>query len=214
MSLIKYPLKKVIAYETAKKHIVIHGSFSRTKHTPFQGDGRDTQIIDSWNAHGSKYGCPYLIGRSGDIYQTYDPLHWAYHLDLSGNKSGHYDKQSIGICLANELYLTKNGSRHYAFGIDKSYNYYEGEVYERKFRGYDYWSKLDDAQINSLVDLAMDTAKEFNIEPIYCRSQEFNPKIWDTATIFTHSVVNNKVFDIPLSEQVTAQFEQKGAKIL
>ena len=214
MNTVKYPLdaKEVIAYNTTKKFVVIHGSFSRTKHTPFQGNGRDTQIIDTWNSLPEKYGCAHLIGIDGTHYGTYDDNYWTNHLGLA--KQQYLDKQSVGVCLANELFLIKNGSRYYAFGTDKPYNYYDGEVYETKFRGYDYWAKVKDVQIDTLANTILSVCAKHVITPKFYTHSQFNPRSLDTATVVVHSVLNDKVFDLPIDERFMSVFESKGIKLV
>ena len=214
MKTVKYPLdaKEVIAYKTTKKNIVIHGSFSRTIHTPFQGNGRDTQIIDTWNSLPEKYGCAYLIGVDGTCYETYNDDYWTNHLNLP--RQQYLDKQSVGICLANELFLTKNGSRYYAFGTDKPYNYYDGEVYEKQFRGYDYWAKVKDIQIESLADTILSVCAKHIIVPKFYNGSAFNQRSLDVANIVVHSVLSQNVFDLPIDERFAKIFESKGIGVV
>lgn len=211
----QYPLqsRRWIATETKKTHIVLHGSFSRTKYTPFgKEDGRDTSVIDNWNASDEKFGAPYLIGRDGTIYQTFDDKEWIYHLGIPGTK-GYYDKISIPIMLANELNLNRENGRNYALGHTFSTNQYFGPTFQVDWRGQQYFAKLDAIQVDSTIDLILGLCAKHNINPVLYGDNDWNPKVWDKATIFTHANCRKDVYDLYLEPWVIDKFKAKGIEV-
>ena len=116
MNIQNYLPTKKVSIKTAlpKKYVVWHGSFSRTKYTPYgKLTPPVTAIINQWAEGGEKQGAPYLIDRDGTIYKTYDDNDWTYHLRLPTTK-GYYDKQSVPVMIANELHLIKENGGYYA----------------------------------------------------------------------------------------------------
>lgn len=120
MNIHTYPLKRSQWFPelTQKKFVVWHGTAGRTRDTPICGRaGRATTSIDGWNLDGNRVGAPYLVDRDGSIYKTFDDIAWIYHLGLKGT-NGRYDKASVAIEFANELELSLDGDRLYAFGMN------------------------------------------------------------------------------------------------
>lgn len=214
MKIISYPLdyKQWVATSVKKTHIVLHGSFSRSIRSPFQGNSRETQIIDTWNSSPEKYGCNYVIGLDGTVYQTFPEDEWAYHVNV--HKKFFYDKNSVSVCFINELYLLKNSNNFYAFGIEKPHNLYQGEIYETKFKGYDYWAKLTEKQIEAGTTLVKDICDRQGISPVVCSNAAFNPQHWEHSTVLTHSVLNKDVYDFPLQTELINKFKTEGLKVV
>lgn len=194
-----YPLnpKLSIPTEVKKTHIVWHASSARTKYTPYgKLPGKSTSIVDTWNNSCEKQGAPYIIDRDGSIYKTFEDNRWSYHLNIPATK-GVYDKQSIAIVLANELNLIKENNNFYAFDYPHSTNTYLGKVVNLKWKGYDHWARLDEEQVVSSLELTKLLCSKYEIKPIFYIGKEWNPKIWEKATIFPHSIVKKEALDFP-----------------
>lgn len=217
MILTKYPLKEKLSINTEleKKYIVWHGSGARTKYTPYgKLPGKGTSIIDQWNAVGEKQGAAYVIDRDGVVYNTFDDAKWSYHLNLPNNQLI-YDKQSVGIVLANELNLIKENGRYFAFDYGHTTNEYLGKVTSQSFRGYDFWARLDELQIDALLDLTLSIADKYKIPLKFYNGADWNPKVWESANIFTHANVNKLALDFPPFEPwVIAKIKARGIEIV
>lgn len=215
MKIVQYPKKISIKTALPKKYVVWHGSFSRTKYSPYGSTAvKATAVADQWATVGEKQGAPYLIDRDGTIYKIYEDHEWTYHLNLPVTK-GYYDKQSIPVMIANELHLLKENGQFYAFEYPHSTNSYLGPVVNCDWHSQKYWAKIDDAQIEAAIDITIDICDRHKIEPIFYIGKKHDPKIWDKATIFTHSTVNNQVYDFPpFDESVIAKIKAKGIKII
>lgn len=213
MNLVQYPKKISIKTALPKKYVVWHGSFSRTKYTPYGSKAvKTTAIVDSWEQAKEKQGAPYLIDRDGTIYKIYDDKDWSYHLNLPTTK-GFYDKQSVPVMIANELHLLKENGQFYAFEYPHSTNTYRGPVVGCDWNSQKYWAKIEDAQYDAALDITKDICDRHNIEPVFYIGTKTDPKLWDRATIFTHSAVNNQVTDFPpLNPSLIAKIKAKGFK--
>lgn len=217
ITLSKYPLNEKLSIRTEleKQFIVWHGSHARTKCTPYgKTPGKGTSVIDHWNNVKEKQGVAYVIDRDGTVFNTFDDSRWSYHLNLPTNQTS-YDKQSVGISLANELNLIKDNGRYYAFDYAHNTNEYQGLVHAQSFRGYDYWAKLDAAQIDALIALTLQVSKKYNIQPKFYNGADWNPKAWESATILTHATVNKSALDFPPFEPwIIDKIQKAGIEII
>lgn len=217
LTLSKYPLNEKLSIRTElqKQFIVWHGSGSRTKYTPYgKIPGKGTSIVDHWNNVKEKQGVAYIIDRDGTVFNTFDDSRWSYHLNLPTNQTS-YDKQSVGISLANELNLIKDNGRFFAFDFAHNTNEYLGKVIQQSFRGYDYWAKLDESQIDSLIELTLQVADKYKIKPKFYSGADWNPKAWEQATILTHATVNKSALDFPPFETwVLDKIKRSGIEVI
>ncbi|WP_395000823.1 N-acetylmuramoyl-L-alanine amidase [Acinetobacter sp.] len=211
MNIINIPLKdkKWIRTQTKKTHIVWHGSYGRTKYS----NGKATDTIIRWNNLAEKYGAPYLIDRDGTIYKTFDDEEWIYHLNIPTSR-GVYDKQSIAIALANEQQLIKENGRYFAFEYEQTSNLYTGQVFENHWRRFKWYAKLDDQQVDAAIEITIDAAQRHNIEPVFYVGNEWNPDVWNKATIFTHAVTKREVNDLFIEPWVVDKIKAAGITVV
>lgn len=143
---------------TEKSYLFLH-------HTA--GWNNPINTIRSWNGDSrGRIATQFVIGgisiKNGDsawdgkIYECFPDTGYAYHLGKNGSKKLH--PHSVGIEICNFGQLTKKG--------DKYYNYVKREVpadqvcdlgYE--FRGYQYWHKYTDNQIEAVRDLILEISR-------------------------------------------------------
>lgn len=218
MNIVQYPKKISIKTINPKQYVVWHGSFSRTKYTPYGGRAvKPTALIDLWAASSEKIGAPYLINRDGTIYKVFEDSEWIHHLGLKGSKGmdTFYDKRSIPIVIANELQLIKENGQYYAFDYVSHLNCYNGPISTCDWHSYKYWAKVEDAQYDALLCLTKDICERHNIDPIVYTGKETGAKIWEKATIFTHSALNPTVNDFPpFSPTLIAKIKDFGFKVI
>ncbi len=147
-----------------KNQIVLH-------HTA--GSGNAENVIYGWNFNPEKVGTAYVIDSAGMVNLAFDPQYWAYHIGLKTNNNLNLNKHSIGIEVCNWGQLLKKG--------DKYFNYINKEVPENevvqisKFRGFEYYHKYNDLQIESLRKLLLELCAKFSI------SKEYNSDMWDIS---------------------------------
>lgn len=97
----------------------------------------------------------FIITKTGEIYQIFDPKHASKSLDSN------MDAKQIKIALENLGWLRKNSvTGKYVNWIGDSYR---SEPLIKEWRGYYYWDKYTDEQINSLVLLSQKLCTDYNI---------------------------------------------------
>lgn len=131
----------------------------------------------------NKMSVPYVIARSGEIYEIFDPKYWSYHLGrgtIGGNQTN--SQRTIGIELSNYGPLTKNGDNLETIYSQVEYKDSEGNtkktkkdvycslseaeyytVVEGGFRGREYFASYTQEQYDALNDLIEYLCEEFDI---------------------------------------------------
>lgn len=134
---------------TNKNQVVIHHTVS--------GDNAKA-VTRYWGSDKRRVATCIIISRDGTPYQLFSSRYWGYHLGVKAKTFANYgipykklDKYSIGVELTNWGGLKK---------IDgKFYNAYGGVVttdiveYPDGYRGFKYFQKYTDAQIQTLKEL-------------------------------------------------------------
>lgn len=168
------------------------------------GNGNAEGVARYWNGNDSRIATAFIIGENGTIVQCFSSKHWAWHLGIdqedfarNGAKYSNLNKLSVGIEVCNWGYLKKKG--------DKFYNYAGGLVnpsyvteLETPYKGYKYWYKYSDAQIESLRQLVVYLCDTYDIP------KEYRSEIWaidkeafkGSKGIFTHNSVRKDKSDM------------------
>ena len=98
----------------------------------------------------------FVIDREGKIYNLLPTNSYGDYLDTVS-----YNKSSIIISLENLGWLRKNPLKNnYINWIGNEFN---GEVYERKWRGYFFWQPYTEVQMESLSKLIKKLCMDFSI---------------------------------------------------
>lgn len=175
--IIQYGLPETRYYkeEKAKRIIFIH-------HTA--GSGNPFGVIDGWKTRTDHVATAFVIAGKpknandkfidGNIVQAFPSKYWANHLGLAnkhfepfGLKYKQLNDISIAIEICNWGYLTKetNGTfKNYVGGTVSA-----DEVVElgAPYRGYKFYHKYTDAQLNSLKDLLVYLCAKYEIPKAY-----------------------------------------------
>jgi len=176
----------------------------------FQRDKNGDPILDSKrNLKPLKVGTHFVIGRKsssnddslwdGKILKAIDDIYWAYHLGIT-NKSEELNSKSVSIEICNygPLNLRKDG---------KFYNYVNRQISEedvcvldKEFRGYKYWEKYTEAQIESLRKLILHLQNRWGIEiekGIYNQEWfDYDEKWFSLGGLRSHTQVRKDKFDV------------------
>lgn len=168
--------------KTFKNQIVLH-------HTA--GGGNAENVIHGWDFNVEKIATAYLIDGKGIVVKAFEPEYWAYHLGLKTSNNLPLNKASIGIEICNWGQLIKKGEKYFNY-INKEVP--ENEVVQiSKFRGFEYYHKYNDLQIESLKKLLLELCTKFSID------KKYNSDMWDICQrafmgvngIFTHVSYRN-----------------------
>jgi len=218
MNITNYPLgrNQWFPEPTRKKYVVWHGTGGRTLHTPAgKKPGKATTSIDGWNLNADRVGAPWLVDRDGKIFRTFDDRGWIYHLGLK-NTNGLYDRESVAIEFANELGLSPDGDRLHAFGMNTPNTVYTGASFRCEWRGYQYFSQVDEEQVDAGIALTLDICQRHNIEPsFYYPSTTYDyPRCFEVATIVCHSNCRKDKTDLCLPEWVYEKIRAAGIRLV
>lgn len=177
----------------------------------FQKDEMGNPILDKNGIPKPvRVGTSYVIGRKssstddtlwdGKIVRAFDDKFWAYHLGITHPNSELLNSRSIGIEICNygPLRLTSDG--RFINYVNKEVN--ESDVCElsKPFRGFKYWEKYTNQQLESTAKLITYLRKRWEIEidkGIYNEDWfEFDNRWFSVGGLRTHTQVRRDKYDL------------------
>ena len=202
--------------ETSKNTIWLHHTAGGSRpdwtiggwEKDYQKDQNGQAILDSiGNPKPLKVGTQFVIGRSslkddfwdGRILRAFDDKFWAYHLGV-GKNSKNLNSRSIGIEVCNYGPLVENKNGVFLNYVNNPIH--ESQVVElaTPFRGYQYWEKYTDLQLESLRKLILHLVDKWNIpyeRGIYNREWfEYSDRWFSTGGLRTHTQVRRDKLDM------------------
>jgi|TARA_R110000787_G_scaffold133098_4_gene245390 hypothetical protein len=199
--------------ESEKNTIVLH-------HTA--GSHRPDWVISSWDRDRSKGGRPlrvatqFVIGgkstRNGDtewdgvIVQALPVEMWAHHIGTKNSNNVQLNKHSIGIEICNYGPLTKTKNGEYFTYVNSKVPEEDVINLGKNWRGYSYYQKYTEKQIESLKFLIEKYSVEYDIDIKKGMVELFSQKesISDMDILETQIFLNSKGYlglnGDPLSE--------------
>jgi N-acetyl-anhydromuramyl-L-alanine amidase AmpD len=168
------------------------------------GNGNAEGVSRYWNGNDSRIATAFIIGENGTIVQCFSSKHWAWHLGIdqedfarNGAKYSNLNKLSVGIEVCNWGYLKKKGDKYYNYAGGVVNPSYVTEL-ETPYKGYKYWYKYSDAQIESLRQLVEYLCETYDIP------KDYRSEIWaidkeafkGAKGIFTHNSVRKDKSDM------------------
>lgn len=168
------------------------------------GNGNAEGVSRYWNGNDSRIATAFIIGENGTIVQCFSSKHWAWHLGIdtedfarNGAKYSNLNKLSVGIEVCNWGYLKKKGDKYYNYAGGVVNPSYVTEL-DQPYKGYKYWYKYSDAQIESLRQLVEYLCETYDIP------KDYRSEIWaidkeafkGTKGIFTHNSVRKDKSDM------------------
>ena len=115
------------------------------------GGGNAENVIHGWDFNPERVATAFVIDSKGEVFKAFEPEFWAYHLGLKTSQNLSLNKGSIGIELCNWGQLIK------------------------KFRGFEFYHKYNDLQIESLRKLILELTAKFAI------NKKYNSDMWDIS---------------------------------
>lgn len=207
---VEFPNDQYIREPQQKKQICLHFT---------AGYDNAQGVFDWWSRSKERVATCVAIRDDGRIYQGFNSRYWAWHINVraSGNvlpeHFSHYkdpvhaenlEKNSIGIEICNwgPLTIKEDGLFHtYISTPNKPVTVDESRVLEfpNEFRGYRYYEKFTDAELEQTWRLLKYWCKEYDI-PAY-----YHPEMWDVygvalsgqPGIYTHLSYRNDKHDCP-----------------
>jgi N-acetyl-anhydromuramyl-L-alanine amidase AmpD len=164
-----------------------------------------------------KVGVSYIIGRKsssidekiwdGKILNTFDDKYWAYHLGINSNQSLDLNSKSIGIEFCNYGPLTLGIDGRFYNSVNKVVNEKEVVKLNKPYRGYDYFERYTESQLESARALILHLINKHAIKidgKIYNENWfNYNSYYHSNGGIRSHSHIRKDVFDIfPQKEMI------------
>jgi len=203
--------------ETPKSLITLHHTAGTTA----------SGALDWWDQTPARVGCAYVVDQDGKIYEAFDPKYWAWHINIP-NDGDFFEKANIGIELVNPgfVFPRKDGNFNF-YPMYPNTNYHtvipKEKVVECEFRGFKYFQKYSEAQLDSLSWLLDKLIKDFKIpmqEPkLFDHFWEHNKIAIDLKLpgIWSHSTFRSDKSDIfpyePLISMVSEVYNQNIVKV-
>lgn len=142
------------------------------------GGHRPDWVVNSWNkdsnANGStrRIATSYIVGgkstRNGDeawdgvVVRCFPDSNWAWHLGAKGT-NGMFDKTSVGIEVCNYGYLTKAKNGQFMNYVNSVVPEDQVAELDKPFRGFKFYHKYTDRQLESLRSLIIQISNKYNI---------------------------------------------------
>lgn len=176
----------------SKTGIAIHHTVGRSASSTFRWWMQDNQMV----------GTAFIIDRNGTIFEVFDPTAWAWQFGLKWSrvKRIQFEKRFIGIELASEGALIESEGNLYCFDrvSDKTLKRRE-EAFDfgGDYRGYRYFDRYEDAQVDSLLELMDYLCDQFQIRR-HIPEQFFDyygEKLADFEGIIGHAMIRKDKSD-------------------
>jgi N-acetyl-anhydromuramyl-L-alanine amidase AmpD len=167
-------------------------------------------VMASWRGRTDHVGTAFVIGgptskdssMDGKVYRAFDEKYWANHLGVkktAGVSTRTLHKTSIGVEVCNWGFLTQRNGKFYTY-VNTEVNAADVYKLDAPFRGYTYWHKYSDAQIESLRRLLVYVRDKYGI-PLDKRwttaSFDLDQRaLKNTPGVWTHTNVRPDKFDI------------------
>lgn len=184
------------------------------------------EAVNWWEQTPDRVGTALLVDRNGDPLQCFEINRWAYHLGVTTG-TGKTTRQSVGIEIASYGFVFPEGE-------GKDLKYYAYPMYPNKsrkvliandqvikldkpFRGFQYWHKYTDEQVETIVELCRYLVDRFKIkvQANLDNFWEYNADVIgkDLPGIWSHTTVRKDKFDIfpqpNLIEALKKEFNSK-----
>lgn len=206
MKITQHPLSinQYFQEESPKIQIYLH-------HTAGSSDPFGT--MNFWDGNPERIATCVAIGgkprmskmwEDGEIVQGFSSKYWGYHLGLQSGTFKKFgipykslDRISIGIEICNYGQLNYKNGQYYTY-VGSTIKPEEVIELEKHHRGFKFYHKYTDAQINSVKELLLLWKQKYNI-PL-----KYNEDIWDVtpralrgeAGVFTHNSVRFDKVDV------------------
>jgi N-acetyl-anhydromuramyl-L-alanine amidase AmpD len=158
--------------------------------------------INFWKGNKNGVSTPYIIGKDGSVFETYDPEYWSYHLGVKGTWA--HDRRSVAIEMVNIGPLRKKGDYLYSWPNAFTQKYCHVDEKDKyvaeSYRGFDYYAAFPEIQVQSLKALVGDIKVRFGIKgdlPPKEKRGQFDLDFAGKCTgVIDHSAFRSDKFDI------------------
>jgi hypothetical protein len=164
-----------------------------------------------------RIGASYVIGRKssssdeniwdGKILRAFEDKYWAHHLDINSNNSLELNSNSIAIEFCNYGPLTVSKDGRFYNWVNKPINEKDVVKLDNPFKGYEYYEKYTDIQLESGRTLILYLINKYDIQidgGIYNEEWfDYNTTWMTNGGIRSHGQVRRDKFDLfPQKEMI------------
>ncbi len=207
----EFPITQIYKLEnTPKTQIYLHHTISSQN---------IKTVIDDWSTRTDQVSTHYVTNNNGEVEQVFPDENWANQLGIDARtfqaanvKYQNLNRTALGIELCSYGPLsarTVNGSETYFTTYGKEFT---GQVARpvgpsgeeiNSYKGYKYFEKYSDAQINNVKSIIEGWMTKYNIEYTYDYynlfpkyTKNFQPALRGNKGIYTHNSVRSDKSDI------------------
>ena len=156
---LRLPPREFFPPSGAKTGIAIHHTVGGSAESTLRWWVSDEQMV----------GTAFIIDRDGTIFEVFEPEAWAWQFGLRWPqaKKIRFEQRFIGIELASEGGLIESSGNLYCFDrVSPKTLKPRTEAFDfgREYRGYRYFDKYEDAQVDALFELINHLCDRFSIK--------------------------------------------------
>tara|TARA_Y100000356_G_scaffold130161_1_gene132099 strand:+ start:1249 stop:4905 length:3657 start_codon:yes stop_codon:yes gene_type:complete len=203
----EFPITQIYKLEeTPKTQIYLH-------HTVSSQDIKT--VIDVWSSRTDQVATQYVTNNNGEVEQVFPDENWANQLGIDasdfkavGVKYQNLNRTALGIELCSYGPLNKIGDKYFTI-YNKEFTGevarpvgFTGEEIDN-YKGYKYFEKYSDAQINNVKSIIQGWMQKYNIKFNYNYNvlfprviRDFKPALKGDKGIYTHNSVRSDKSDI------------------
>jgi N-acetyl-anhydromuramyl-L-alanine amidase AmpD len=156
---LRLPAEEFFGGPEQKTGIAIHHTVGGSAASTFNWWKNDSQMI----------GTAYIIERDGTVFEVFDPAAWAWQFGLRWGRATkiRFERRFIGIELASEGGLIESEGTLYCFdriSQRTAKRWEEAFDFGEDYRGYRYFDRYEEAQIDALLELVERLCIQFQIK--------------------------------------------------
>ena len=164
--------------------------------------GTAASTLNWWKTDGHMVGTAYLIERDGTANEVFNPKGWAWQFGLKWPRDEkiNFEKRFIGIEIASEGGLIESDGNLYCFDrISDKTRKDKNETFDfgKDYRGYRYFDKYENAQVDTVIELVNHLCQTFNIPKNLPENylEYYGKKLIDFEGIIGHTMVRSDKSD-------------------
>ena len=120
----------------------------------------------------NKKTATFTVTKKGNVYQHYDPNYYSSFIN------NNQDKTSISVVLENLGWFKKdNMVNQYIDWLGNSHKKNDSEVFNKRWRNYNYWDKYPVEQTNALKELVIKICGEYKIPKNFIGHNVFDDNV-------------------------------------
>lgn len=146
-----------------------------------------------WKFTAEHVAAAYIVDKSGEIFECFDPACWAWHIGKGSTKL--HNQRTIAIELVNEGWLTRKWNGYYWY--NGHFKYSGINIFEKEWRGQKYWAAYTSEQIIAVTELTAQLCKMFSIPNCVYTKYDYKAELLNSFSgIFSHCNVRSDKSDI------------------